>query len=170
MKRRQDVALHEVRMTDTRTDTTNWIDELIRLLETQEAVVRELAGMAPEQAACIETGDVDRLLVILARRQQLVEQLLPTQTTLGTMTRELDQRLAAVDADRRQRVHDLMDGVDRHMQVVLAGDETDRARLEEQRDAARNGLQELDAGRRARHGYQTSTPVDSTNRYADARG
>ena len=51
MKRRQDVALHEVRMTDTRSDTTNWIDELIRLLETQEAVVRELAGMAPEQAA-----------------------------------------------------------------------------------------------------------------------
>lgn len=157
-------------MTDTNVDTTDWIDELLRLLEKQEAVVRELACMAPEQASCIDSGDVDRLLGILARRQQLVEQLLPTQTALGTMTRDLEQRLAGVDAARRRRVDELMDGVDRYMQVVLAGDETDRARLEEQRDAARSGLRELDAGRRARHGYQSSAPADATNRYADARG
>ncbi|GEM_PF-1939363 len=161
---------YEVRMTDTSFDTATWIDELIRLLENQEAVVRELAGMAPEQASCIEAGDVDRLLVILGRRQQLVERLLPAQATLGTMTRNLEARLAEVDDVRRERVRSLMDSVDQCMQVVLQGDESDRTRLAEQRDAARTGIEELDAGRRARHGYQASRPIESTNRYADARG
>ncbi len=157
-------------MTETRFDTTAWIEDLVLLLENQEAVVRELAELAPEQASCIQSGDVDRLLVILGRRQQLVEQLLPTQVSLGSMTRDLDARLAEVDGARRDRVRELMASVDRCMKVVLESDESDRSRLEEQRDAARNGLEELDAGRRARHGYQASAPVESTNRFADARG
>ena len=151
-------------------DTNTWIEDLIRLLEQQEAVVRELSEMAPEQASCIQVGDVDRLLVILGRRQQLVEQMLPAQTALASLTRDLDTRLARVDDARRQRARALMDSVDRCLQIVLEGDESDRSRLAEQRDAARTGLEELDAGRRARHGYQSTAPIESTNRYADARG
>ena len=62
----------------------------------------------------------------------------------------------------------LMDSVDRTMQSVLARDEEDRSRLQEQRDSVRGGLSELDAGRRARHGYQATPQTGETHRFADA--
>ena len=157
-------------MTDTPLDKLDWIDGLIQLMESQDAIVRALDAIAPEQASCIAAGQVDTLLVVLARRQELVESLLSTQASLTTMTRNLEERLAGVPAGKRDRVHELMDSVDRTMQSVLARDEEDRARLQEQRDAVRGGLSELDAGRRARHGYQSTPQTGETHRFADARG
>jgi len=157
-------------MTDTPHDNLDWIDGLIQLLETQDAIVQSLDALASEQASCIETGQVDALLVVLARRQALVESLLSTQSNLATMTRNLEERLAGVSVGKRDRVHELMDSVDRTMQSVLARDDEDRSRLQKQRDSVRSGLTELDAGRRARHGYQSTPKVVETHRFADARG
>ena len=106
---------YEVGMTDTSFDTATWIDELIRLLENQEAVVLRTRRDGSGAGVAHRGGDVDRLLVILGRRQQLVERL-PAQATLGTMTRNLEARLAEVDDVRRGRVRSLMDGVDQCMQ------------------------------------------------------
>ena len=49
-------------MTDTQHDNPNWIAELIQLLESQDAIVRELEAMGPRQASCIASGQVDDLL------------------------------------------------------------------------------------------------------------
>lgn len=157
-------------MTDTLHDTPNWIADLIQLLESQDAIVRELEAMGPRQASCIASGQVDELLTILSRRQELVEALLPTQAALATRTREFQSRTSDVTTADRDRVDRLMESVDRGMQAILASDEADRSRLQEQRDVVQSGLADLDAGRRAVHGYQTTPQIGGTQRFADAHG
>ncbi|MDG1898249.1 MAG: flagellar export chaperone FlgN [Phycisphaerales bacterium] len=157
-------------MTDTQQDNPNWIAELIQLLESQDAIVRELEAMGPRQASCIASGQVDDLLTILSRRQELVEALLPTQTALATRTREFQARISEVTEADRERVDGLMESVDRGMQAILASDEADRSRLQVQRDSVRSGLAELDTGRRALQGYQATPQIGGTQRFADAHG
>ncbi len=96
--------------------------------------------------------------------------MVPTQAALATRTREFQSRTSDVTTADRDRVDRLMESVDRGMQAILASDEADRSRLQEQRDVVQSGLADLDAGRRAVHGYQTTPQIGGTQRFADAHG
>lgn len=154
----------------TQDGTRAWLDELLVLLESQDAIVAGLEELAGEQGSCIASGRVDDLLTVLGRRQERVDALLSTQAELVKLTVGLEERLTLVSEDDRQRVRSLMSHVGERMQSVLERDARDQQAMEQQREVVRSQLNELDAGRRARRQYLAAAPGSPAQRFADERG
>jgi hypothetical protein len=154
----------------TQDETRAWLDQLLVLLESQDSIVAGLDELAGEQGSCIASGRVDDLLTVLGRRQERVDALLSTQADLVKLTVGLEQRLALVSEDDRERVRALMSHVGERMQSVLDRDARDQQAMEQQREVVRSQLNELDAGRRARRQYLAAAPGGHVQRFADERG
>lgn len=114
----------------------DWPDALIRLLERQERLIRQLADLVSQQADLIVNEQTDDLLELLAERQQIIERFTAAQDELGELTDHLDVRLPEVDVARRERIERLIDAVGDQLDDVMAQDEIDQRKLQVAREGA----------------------------------
>ena len=112
----------------------DWPDALIRLLERQERLIRQLADLVSQQADLIVNEQTDDLLELLAERQQIIERFTAAQDELGQLTDHLDVRLPEVDVARRERIERLIDAVGDQLDDVMAQDEIDQRKLQVARE------------------------------------
>ena len=154
--------------TPTPTDTRPWHESLVELLEAQQGIMNELAGLAEHQSQLIEQARTEDLLGLLTRRQQLIERFTATQNDLGELTEDLDARMQALTVERREQIQNLLQNISQHLGQVMACDERDQASLEQARNTSRQRLSAVDSGRQARNAYLGSRTA--TTRFADRKG
>ena len=150
------------------TIATDWPDELITLLQTQDRVVGKLHELARYQGSLIEKGRTEPLLGLLAQRQTLIDEFTAQQADLTLKTQDLERRLQTVQADKKDRIQELIDSIGRHLHEVMNHDQEDQQSLAQARDRIREELASQGAATQARNAYtNTGSPA---SRYADRQG
>ncbi len=152
-------------MTDLQ--TTVHADLLIKLLERQQALAEQLAGVADKQTALIEAGDADGLLAVLTHRQRIMDQFTAGQDSLARLSDAARRDEPAVPATR-ERIGVLIEDISDTLTEIMRVDETDRSALDAGRDRIGEALSDLTTAREARQAYLRAVSV--TNRFADRRG
>jgi hypothetical protein len=142
-------------------------DTLLKLLERQQALAEQLAGLAERQAALIEAGDSDALLSLLSQRQKIMDQFLASQDSLAGLS-DSCRRHSELPDGARDRIRSLIHDISRRLSDIMNVDEQDRARLESSRPDGGDPLAGLNKARAARHAYVNSQP--GRNRFADSQG
>lgn len=142
-------------------------DTLVKLLERQQALAEQLAGLAERQAALIEAGDSDGLLSLLAQRQKIMDQFLASQDSLAGLS-DACRRDGELSGVSRDRIGALIEDISSRLSDIMNRDEQDRARLESSRRDVGDSLAGLNTARAARYAYVNSRTVN--NRFADSQG
>lgn len=157
------------------TNRCQWSDQLISLLERQQALVDRLLDLATGQAALISRapeapGGADELLSLLGQRQRLVDDFVATQDDLSQLTTDLDQRLVTAPASARGRIRQLLGAVGDALADIVARDSADQQALRTNRDAARDELSRVGVGRVAHSAYRPTAVSTAVSRFADQHG
>ncbi len=142
-------------------------DLLIKLLERQQALAEQLAGLANRQATLIDARDTDDLLVLLTHRQRIMDQFTAGQDSLARLS-EAAHRAEPGTSDAHQRIAALIEDISDRLTGIMRLDERDRDLLEANRDSIGAALNGLATAREARLAYLNARTV--TNRFADRRG
>lgn len=148
-------------------DTTAPTDLLLKLLERQQALVEQLAGLADRQRALIDTSDTDRLLAVLAQRQGIMDQFTAGQDSLGRLT-EAARREGATEPAMQQRIGTLIEDITSRLARIMRHDEQDRDLLGASRDRVGKALTGLSVAKEARRTYLRARTVN--NRFSDRHG
>ncbi len=141
--------------------------DVLKLLERQQALVEQLAGLAGRQSALINAADTDGLLAVLAQRQGIMDQFTAGQDSLARLT-EAARREGATDAEMQQRIGTLIEDITSRLAQIMRLDETDRDLLGASRDRAGEALRGLSVAKEARKTYLRARAVN--NRFADRQG
>lgn len=140
---------------------------LVKLLERQQALAEQLAGLADRQASLIEAGESDALLTLLAQRQKIMDQFLASQDSLTGLS-DACRRDGDVADETRHRIGALIEDISRRLGEIMSRDEQDRATLDSNRRHVGESLAGIGTARAARHAYVNSKAVN--NRFADRQG
>ena len=148
-------------------ETTAPADLLIKLLERQQALAEQLAGLADRQATLIDARDTDELLVLLTQRQRIMDQFTAGQGSLVRLS-EAAHGTEPGSSDTRNRIGTLIEDISDRLTGIMRLDERDRDLIESNRDSIGEALTGLTTAREARQAYLNARAV--TNRFADRRG
>jgi len=148
-------------------ETTAPADLLIKLLERQQALAEQLAGLADRQATLIDARETDELLVLLTHRQRIMDQFTAGQDSLVRLS-EAAHRAAPGSSDTHQRIETLIEDISDRLTGIMRLDERDRDLIEANRDSIGAALNDLTTAREARQAYLSARAV--TSRFADRRG
>jgi len=149
-------------------NAADWTGALIGLLERQQSLVTELAGLAERQSGLIEERRTDALLGLLSRRQRLIDDFSSSQEELTVLTGDLDARIASVEPDARARIQTLIADIGDQLASVMRCDGRDQELLQVARGRTAAELADLDSARSARNAYRDVGVRDS--RFADRTG
>lgn len=155
-------------MTTDSKRTPEWTTELIGLLERQQTLIAELAGLAGQQSGLIEERRTDALLGLLSRRQRLIDEFSASQEALTGLTGDLDARIDDVDPEARTRIQALITDIGARLASVMQCDGKDQQMLQAARGQTAKELSDLDSARHARHAYRDAGAPGS--RFADRTG
>ena len=89
-------------------ETTAPADLLIKLLERQQALAEQLAGLADRQTTLIDSRDTDGLLVLLSHRQRIMDQFTAGQDSLVRLS-EAARQAEPTSCDMHERIGTLID-------------------------------------------------------------
>ena len=148
-------------------ETTAPADLLIKLLERQQALAEQLAGLADRQATMIDTRDTDGLLMLLTHRQRIMDQFTAGQDSLARLS-EAARQVEPSSPEMHQRIGTLIEDISDRLTTIMRLDERDRDLLETNRDSIGEALNGLAVAREARQAYLGGRAI--TNRFADRRG
>jgi len=154
--------------TPTNAKLPGWADALIELLEAQHALVGELSTLAGRQQALVRDRRTEALLGLLRERQEILDRFAGMQERLGSLTTDIEHRIAEVGEPARTRIQSLIAEIGDRLGVVMEGDERDQQSLEAARGDTARDLRDIDAARVARAAYRRPGAVES--RYADRQG
>jgi FlgN protein len=151
---------------------SEWPDQLIELLERQQTLASELTEMTDHQGILIHDGRTDDLLMLLGRRQGVVDAFVATQDELAGLTVDLDDRLTGIAASKRERIRSLLGAIGHALTHVMERDGRDQQALQDSCDRTRRELSGLGNARAAHHAYRPShaAPASGANRFADRQG
>ncbi len=147
-------------------DTKASASDLIALLERQQGLAERIDEIAARQSHLIESGRSEALLELLAARQEIIDEFLSSQDALGPVTGAL--RGTGIPEAQRSRIATLVESISDVLGRIVSRDERDRAGLKAGRDRLGQDLENLRAGRRARHAYVQGRAVN--NRFANRQG
>ena len=148
-------------------ETTAPADLLIKLLERQQALAEQLAGLADRQTTLIDSRDTDGLLVLLSHRQRIMDQFTAGQDSLARLS-EAARQAEPPSSDMHERIGTLIEDISDRLTGIMRLDERDRDLMEANRDSIGEALNGLTTAREARQAYLNARTV--TNRFADRRG
>lgn len=166
-------------MTDQHSPTTitpeRFIADAIARLEMQAAASDQLADLAREQGALIETGQADELLGVLTQRQHLIDELLAVVTEIGPLADAVQHSPAGVSEVQRQSVKRLVDTIGARLAEIIDIDSRDRTKLEHRLAEVKRERNINTSVRTARTAYGRAKPVvgtlgESLTRFTDQQG
>ena len=143
--------------------------EVLVLLQRQAELFDALGDLSRSQRGAIEQGPADAVLSLLARRQQILEQLTGVATELEPYRVAWPATLESLDAAQREEADRLVAWSERHLEAILDRDDEDRTLLQKARDEAGEQLSQINRSGQALHAYGATPSVD-TNRYTDRCG
>lgn len=109
-----------------------WLESVVELLDRQRSLFRELDALSVEQSGHVGSGDTERLLGVLARKQSLIERVQEVSVGLQPFMAEWAQKVAALPERSRVLLRTRTDELETLATSVQVRDDADRAALESQ--------------------------------------
>ncbi|MCZ6835893.1 MAG: flagellar export chaperone FlgN [Planctomycetota bacterium] len=154
--------------TEETTQSANWPDELIDLLERQESVLSKLHELAKYQGSLIEKGRTEPLLGLLTQRQTLIDEYTAMHGETTSKTEDLERRLQGIESSKKERIQTLIDEIRHCLSEIMKHDQEDQESLGKARDKIRDELALQGAATQARNAYTKGGAPAS--RFADRQG
>lgn len=156
------------------------LSRLIELLTEQRDLYQQLHELSARQQEIIAQGQTEQLLVVLAERQGLVDQLTTINKDIAPLRQRMGDLTAAAPEADKQRVRDLIDDVQNLLTTIIERDEADRRQLEASKAAVGAELRRTNTAPAAVNAYRsnvyarasaTQNPaLTGVARFTDARG
>ena len=140
---------------------------LIEKLTQQRDLYVELMALGAEQAELIASGETERLLQVLARRQQHVARLGELNVELAAAR----QGVGELGPGQRDQVNGLLAEVERLLEQIIAQDDRDRQQLASARDDVATQMRQATHAGKAVNAYAAGAAAGSAGaRFTDGRG
>ena len=134
----------------------------VEVASEQRDLCRRLSGFAQTQRALITGDEPQRLLELLAERQQLLDRLMTVGERLRPLQKQwVEVRTALSDSQVRQ-AEELIGEVNRLLAGILQIDDADAQLLSARKSMTARALKQVGRGRQAGAAYEssvTATPV-----------
>ncbi len=141
---------------------------LIDKLTQQRDLYVQLKALGAEQAQLIAGGETEKLLHVLAQRQQIVAQLGELNAELSAWRQRFGDPAGRLPAEQRDRVNVLLAEVEALLEQIIAQDDRDRQQLAQARDDVGAEMRQVTHAGRAVNAYAQSAA--SAARFTDGRG
>jgi len=145
------------------------VDAIVALLTGQRDIYSELLALGRSQRALITGNEPERLLALLAQRQQLIDRLEMLAARLKPYQQDWAGWRSAMSDERGEQVDRLVTEVNALLGQILAMDTEDSQLLAARKSATGDAMQTLKTGRRAGAAYAVAaySQVSGTD-WADA--
>ncbi len=128
-------------------------DAIVALLTGQRDMYAELLALGRSQRALITGNEPERLLALLAQRQQLIDRLEMLAARLKPYQQDWSGWRSAMSDERGEQVDRLVTEVNALLGQILAMDTEDSQLLAARKSATGDEMQTLKLGRRAGAAY-----------------
>ncbi len=149
-------------MAGVMSETTKVDDrEAVELLRRHVAALDRLEELSNRQRDLIERGDTRGLLALLARRQEVTDELTGLAKKLEGVRREWPALRARLSADESAAAQKLVDEVGVRMKRLIAADAEDARMLDIRKQQSRQGVSSMVAAQGALSAYGGSAAASA---------
>lgn len=141
----------------------------VSLLEEQRDLYARVQDAGRRQAALIERGDTQGLLVVLQERQQLIDGLGELNQQIIPHREAWSRGVESQPAPRRAAVKALLDEIQTLLGGILEQDEQDKVSLQDRMSSVSGQLNQMGQGAQAARAYGQVPPPPAA-RFTDRRG
>lgn len=147
-----------------------WAPRLARVLDEQCRLYEQLDELSQHQSVCVESGETELLLDVLAQRQGVVEQVTEVNGLLEPFVSRWETLSEALDDAQRDALRSKLARLDDLVDRITKRDESDRIKLEQQKGQVAQELGSAVRQRNAAAAYGRGTPANQGPRYQDRQG
>ncbi len=148
----------------------DWHVELINIIGRQRDVYQQLHALGDEQSRLVADGDAEKLLTLLAKRQQLIDQLESIGSQLGPFRKEWPTTWSKLDVEQQACVSAIISEIQKLIEQIMEQDERDRMSLSVRSKQMAMEMGKVGQGMTLNKVYQQQNGNSSQNRYADRHG
>jgi len=149
---------------------TDWVDQLVALLEEQHAIYVKFEQFSIRQSQLVQDGQTDELLSLLAQRQQLIDQLTLLNNRIEPYRERWSQMWTDLDEADQQRVRELIEQVQHLIEKIVDQDGKDRSVLQDRRDQLIGNISRVRQSGAAHRAYGQDPHDPQRARYTDQQG
>ena len=146
----------------TAAETTDYGQDVIRLLTQQHALYKQLHELALKQTDLVSGGDPEMLLRILAGRQKLIDRITQINRELEPIRADWSRISASLPSVQKQEAQDLVAEVQSLLGAILERDARDTQSLSDQKQQVSTQIQSASVGKRMNHAYGQSSPANQS--------
>lgn len=128
-------------------------DPTITALDEQVACYRRLAKLAEAQHECVQNSQTEKLLGILARRQEVLDQIMALEETVGPAKRDWPGYLAGLGPAARERADALLGETRRLLEQITSADRDDALVLQQRKLNLGRQINQASAARALNRSY-----------------
>ena len=147
-----------------------WAPRLARVLDEQCRLYEQLDEVSQHQSECVETGETEQLLDVLARRQGVVEQVTEVNGLLEPFVSRWDSLADALDESQRDSLRGKLARLDELVDRITKRDESDRQKLEAQKGKVAEELGSAVRQKNAAAAYGRNGQHQPGARFQDRQG
>lgn len=147
-----------------------WAPRLARVLDEQCRLYEQLDELSQHQSVCVESGETELLLDVLAQRQGVVEQVTEVNGLLEPFVSKWESLADSLDDQQKSILREKLARLDELVDRISKRDEEDRAKLESQKGRVAQELGSAVRQKSAAVAYGRSAPQDAAPRYQDRKG
>lgn len=151
-------------------DINLWSRRLDELLTRQVDLYRRLEELGRSQGRLIEDNESDQLLSLLAKRQDVVDQIIDINDGLEPFRRHWDIVTRSLDANLMVHITEKVREIESLAASVAERDQADEAMLRRRRDAVAEQLGGVSRGREALAAYGQPGQKVSQAKFQDHKG
>lgn len=147
-----------------------WAPRLARVLDEQCRLYEQLDELSQHQSECVESGETELLLDVLAQRQGVVEQVTEVNGLLEPFVSKWDSLADALDESQRENLRGKLARLDELVDRITKRDESDRVKLEAQKGKVAEELGSAVRQKNAAAAYGRNANQQQGARFQDRQG
>jgi len=147
-----------------------WAPRLERVLGRQVGLYEELDRLGGQQSELVQAGDADRLIGLLARRQELIDQVTELNRELEPFTSQWETLVERLPSRHREQIQAQIARLGELVETITRRDKADHEALETRRAALASDMNSLGRSRAAVAAYGAKAPKAPSPRYQDTEG
>jgi septation ring formation regulator EzrA len=128
-------------------------DPILAALHEQVECYRRLAKLAEIQHDHVQQGRTELLLEVLARRQEVLEQVARCETTIGPAKRQWPQYVAKLESGTRAEADTLLAETRRLLEEITTADRNDALVLQQRKLSLGNEIGRANTARQVNRSY-----------------